>query len=217
MSVGVDASLASFVEAGCVVSVGCGVLVGGGSGVLVGGSGVLVGGGVLVAEGSTVFVGGTGVFVGTGELVSVGRGVLVGTGVNVRVGRRVAVAVGTEPEKSFVLVGVSRTRVRVGIRLGVLVNKAVGEETLVSESETVGVGMYSAIDSTVSAATVLMFEMAESTSPWGLIAIGVLAIPGPATAAADTMQNRLNPTSPDVSTVRGARYSLMFKGDFSYG
>jgi hypothetical protein len=87
---------------------------------------------------------------------------------------------------------------------------------LVFDGESVGVGIYSETESIVRAATVLMFETAESTRSCGCRAIGVRDISGPAIAAADTIQNRLNPKRPAVSTVSGARYSLIFKRDFSY-
>jgi hypothetical protein len=86
---------------------------------------------------------------------------------------------------------------------------------LVIDAEIVAVGIYWEIDSTVSAAMVLMFEMAESTIFCGSIAAALGAL-GSVNAAADTMINRLNPKAPALSTVRGARYSLIFKREFSY-
>lgn len=107
-------------------------------------------------------------------------------------------------------------RVRVGVSVGALVGISVCVGMLVADGEIVAVGMYSEMDCTVRAATVLMFEMAESTRSCGSTSIGVFATLGLAMAAADTIQNRLNPTSPAESTVRGARYSLSFKRCFSY-
>jgi hypothetical protein len=105
-------------------------------------------------------------------------------------------------------------RVRVGCRVAVSVGASV--TVLVFDGESVGVGINSETESIVNAATVLRFETAESTRSCGCRAIGVCDISGPAIAAADTIQNRLNPKRPAVSTVRGARYSLIFKRDFSY-
>ena len=132
-------------------SVGSGVSVGGGSGVSVGGgSGVSVGGGssVSVGDGSTVNV-------------SVGSGVSVGAAVNVCVGTDVKVDPGGEPDRSRV--GVGGMRVRVGRSVAVLVGRLVRVGLSEGEGEGVAVGRYSTMDSYVSAATVLMFEMAEST------------------------------------------------------
>lgn len=147
--------------------------------------------------------------VGTGVFVS------VGTGVDVRVGKRVGTDVGGDPERSLVLVGGMRVRVGVGCSVAVSVGASV--TVFVFDGESVAVGMNSESESRVKAATVLIFETAESTRSWGCRSIGVLDTLGPAMAAADTMQNRLNPKPPAVSTIRGALYSLSFKRDFSYG
>jgi hypothetical protein len=146
-------------------------------------------------------VGGTGVFV------------LVGIGVDVLVGKRVNVNVGRGPAESRVRVGEGIKRVRVGIGVGVSVDISSCAGRLVSDGERVAVGINSETDCIVKAATVLMFETAESTRSCGCRAIGVLDMLGPAMAAADTMQNRLNPKPPAASTIRGARYSLSFKRD----
>jgi hypothetical protein len=145
-------SVDAIVTIGSMVEGGSDVPVGGGSSVLVGG-----GSDVLVGGGSSVLVGG-----GSGVFVSVGGGrwVLVGAGVKVRVGGRVDV--GTTPEESLVLVSVGGIRVRVGIKLGVSVGSSVWVSVLVFGGGIVAVGINSEIDSTVNAATVLIFETAES-------------------------------------------------------
>ena len=84
------------------------------------------------------------------------------------------------------------------------------------EGEIVAVGIYSATDSMVNAAIVLIFEMAESTKSCGWISIDSLDTLGPEIAAAATIQNRLNPTTPEPSTVRGPRYSLIFNREHSW-
>jgi hypothetical protein len=84
------------------------------------------------------------------------------------------------------------------------------------DGESVAVGKNSATDSRVRAATVLMFEMAESTKSCGCIA-AAFGAPGLVSAAPATMQNKLKPTTPDASTVKGPLYSLIFKREFSYG
>ena len=46
--------------------------------------------------------------------------------------------------------------------------------------------------------------------------MGVVEAFGAEIAAAETIQKRLNPTTPDASTVRGPRYSQIFKREISY-
>jgi hypothetical protein len=87
---------------------------------------------------------------------------------------------------------------------------------LVGDGEIVAVGIYSATDSRVNADIVLIFEMAESIRSCGSMARGVVETLGPESAAADTIQNRLKPTTPDASTVSGPRYSLIFNPECSY-
>jgi len=107
------------------------------------------------------------------------------------------------------------TRVLVGgieVRVGKL--EKVGEFELlgVGESDGVGVlvdvGMYWEITSTVNAAMVFILEKAESTMFCGLME-DTLGTRGSAKAAAETMQNRLNPSVPAASTVKGPLYSLI--------
>ena len=134
-----------------------------------------------------------GVEVGIG--VSVFDGVMDGIGVEVRLG--VNVEAGT---RVFVaLVEVAEIK-RIGVPLEVAVM------VIVSVGDGVGVMMYSEIPSTVSAATVLMLEKAESTIFCGSIA-ETLGPPGLASAAAATMQNKLNPSVPVANTVKGPLYS----------
>ncbi len=174
------------------VSGGTGVLVSGGTGVLVsGGIGVLVSGGI----GVSVSVGGIGVSVG------------LGINVWVEVGTGVRVAVGNSPDDPRVLVG----GIRVGVPkwVGVLDGVSVSVTVLVLDGVSVGVGIYCEITSTVKAAIVFMLEIAESTMFLGSRA-DVLGNFGPAKAAADTIQNRLNPRIPVMRTVKGPVYSLNF-------
>jgi hypothetical protein len=111
-----------------------------------------------------------------------------------------------------VRVGVQVMKIRVGVLDGVIVSVAVG--TLVSEGVRVGVrvsvGMKAVISPTVSAAAVLIgLENAESTISCGSMA-ETSDVPGFASAAAATMQNRLNPNAPAPKTVKGPEYSLIF-------
>lgn len=107
-----------------------------------------------------------------------------------------------------VRVGVQVMNTRVGVLEGVIVSEAVG--TLVSEGVRVRVGMNAVISTTVSAAAVLIgLEKAESTISCGSMAATSEA-PGFASAAAATMQNRLNPNAPAPSTVKGPEYALSF-------
>jgi len=82
----------------------------------------------------------------------------------------------------------------------------------VAESVGVGVGvgvnMYWETTSTVIAAIVFMFEKAESTIFCGLME-ETFGTRGSAKAAAAIMQNRLNPSVPAASTVKGPLYSLI--------
>lgn len=67
--------------------------------------------------------------------------------------------------------------------------------------------MNAVISTTVSAAAVLIgLEKAESTISWGSMC-ATSDVPGRATAAAATMQNRLNPNAPAAKTVMGPEYS----------
>jgi hypothetical protein len=107
-----------------------------------------------------------------------------------------------------VRVGVRVMKTRVGVLEGAIVSEAVG--TLVSEGVRVGVGMNAVIPTTVSAAAVLIgLENAESTISCGSMA-ATSDVPGLASAAAATMQNRLNPNAPAPSTVKGPEYALSF-------
>ena len=98
----------------------------------------------------------------------------------------------------------------------VLVSVWVSVRVLVFEGESVAVGMYSATDSIVNAASVLIFEIAESTRSCGSMSIDVLETLGPEIAAADTKQIRLKPRTPDASTVSGPRYSLIINLEYSW-
>jgi hypothetical protein len=166
-----------------------------------------VGGGAVVAGGTGVADGAV-VLVGTGEFVAVGTDVFVGARVGVFGGR------GSDGRR----VNVGGTRVRVGTNVAVLVlvGVSVWVSVLVFEGEMVAVGIYSATDSMVNAAIVLIFEMAESTKSCGWMSIDSLDTLGPEIAAADTIQIRLKPTTPDASTVSGPRYSLIFNREHSW-
>ncbi len=138
---------------------------------------------------------------GMGVLVGLGNKILVG----VRDGTRVEVA---ENLPSRVRVGGSGVQVTKCL-VGVTEAMAVGEGA-VCVNVGVGVGMYSEIPTSVSAAAVLMgLEKAESTISWASIseAPGVM---GFARAAAETMQIRLNPITPAARTVNGPEYSRTF-------
>ena len=130
-------------------------------------------------------------------------------------GRRVAVGVkvrvGSGLGSSRVTVG--GIRVRVGRRVAVFVGGSVW--VTVFEGEGVNVGINSAMDSTVNAAMVFMFSMAESTISWGPMAIGVFDTLGPAIAAAETRQKRLKPTTPVARTVNGPAYARILTRDLS--
>jgi hypothetical protein len=97
--------------------------------------------------------------------------------------------------------------VRLGKReaVGVFDALAVGDAVSVA----VGVNTYWEITSTVSAAMVFILEKAESTMFCGLME-DTLGTRGSANAAAETMQNRLNPNIPAASTVKGPLNSLIF-------
>jgi hypothetical protein len=70
--------------------------------------------------------------------------------------------------------------------------------------------MNAVISTTVRATAVLIgLEKAESTISPGSIA-ETSDVPGLARAAAATIQNRLNPSAPAPSTVKGPEYSLSF-------
>ncbi len=117
-------------------------------------------------------------------------GVAVNLGIRVRVG-------GTGVQVRNGLVGVIYT---IAVRVGVMDAVNVG----------VGVGIYSEISTAVSAAAVLMgLEKAESTISCAPI-FGALGVLGFARAAAETMQIRLNPSTPAPMTVRGPEYSQIF-------
>ena len=181
----------------CGVSVGCsGVSVGG---ISVGGMGVSVGG---------ISVGGMGVSVGGGSGVSVGgMGVLVGLGntilVGVRDGTRVEVAVDL---CSRIRVGGSGVQVTKSFLVAVTDGVTVG----CSVNVGVGVGMYSEISTAVSATAVLMgLEKAESTTSCAPKSEASDLL-GFTRAAAETIQIRLNPSTPAAKTVRGPEYSRIF-------
>jgi hypothetical protein len=101
-------------------------------------------------------------------------------------------------------------RVRVGGRVAVFVGDSVSVETIVFDGVMVAVGIYCETACTVSAAMVFMLETAESTMFCGSRSIdAALGVLGSARAAADTMQNKLNPTTPAVRTVSGPEYCLI--------
>ena len=80
----------------------------------------------------------------------------------------------------------------------------------VKVSVTIGVGRYSDSPTTVSAAIVLMgLEKAESTMSCASRS-DTSGLPGSDSAAAETMQIRLNPRTPAARTVNGAEYSRTF-------
>ena len=166
---------------------------------MVGGIGVSVsvGWGVKVNVGIRVLVGlGSRVFVGVREGVRDGDGICDAVGVAVHLRIRVRVG-GTGVQVTNGLVGVIYA---IAVREGVMDAVNVG----------VGVGMYSEISKAVSAAAVLMgLEKAESTISWAPI-LDVLGVRGFARAAAETMQIRLNPSTPAPRTVRGPEYSRSF-------
>jgi hypothetical protein len=98
------------------------------------------------------------------------------------------------------------------LAVGVLdsVSVTVGESVGVFVNVGVGVDINAVISTTVSAAAVFMgLEKAESTISCAPMP-GTLDSLGFARAAAETIQNRLNPTAPAVRTVRGPEYSLIF-------
>ena len=73
-----------------------------------------------------------------------------------------------------------------------------------------GVGRYVAISTAVMAAMVLIgLEKAESTISWAPRS-ETSVFPGPARAAAETMQIRLKPSTPAARTVSGPEYSRIF-------
>jgi hypothetical protein len=146
-------------------------------------------------------VGGTGVSVGLGTKVLVGvrEGVLEG----IRDAVSVIVALGS---LSFVRVGGTGVQVTKGL-VGVMYVIAVRVGEIVSVNVGVGVGINSAISTAVMAAIVLIgLEKAESTiSPAPISETGDVL--GLARAAAETMQIRLNPSTPAARTVSGPEYS----------
>ena len=156
--------------------------------------------------------------VGWGVKVNVGIRVSVGLGSRVFVGVREGVRDG---DGTCEAVGVAvhlRIRVRVGGTgvqvtnglVGVMYTIAVMEGVMDAVSVGVGVGTYSEISTAVSAAAVLMgLEKAESTISCAPI-FDALCVPGFARAAAETMQIRLNPSTPAPKTVRGPEYSRIF-------
>lgn len=137
-----------------------------------------------------------------------GIGVLVGTGVCVNVGIGVRVAVGNGPGPRVLVGGI---RVGVPNRVGVLDGVSVGVRVLVFDGDRVGVavGIYWETACRVNAATVLILLIAESTISCGSRA-DVLGSRGSDNAAADMIQNRLNPKMPVMRTVKGPVYSLNF-------
>ena len=85
----------------------------------------------------------------------------------------------------------------------------------VTNLSKVGVGLviYSAISTTVMATAVLMgFAKAESTISLGLMGSisEAVVVAGFASAAADTRQMRLNPSTPAARTVNGAEYLRIY-------
>jgi hypothetical protein len=159
---------------------------------------------------------GVSVSVGCGVKVNVGTRVSVGLGTRVLVGVREGVRDGIrEGVEVAVNLGI---RVRVGGmgvqvtngRVGVMYTIAVREGVKVTVIVGVGVGIYSEISTAVKAAAVLMgLEKAESTISCAPI-FDALGVRGFARAAAETMQIRLNPSTPAPSTVRGPEYSRIF-------
>jgi hypothetical protein len=156
------------------------------------------------------------VSVGWGVKVNVGTRVSVGLGTRVFVGVREGVRDGIREEVGVVVnLGI---RVRVGGAdvqvinglVGVMYVIAVREGVMEAVNVGVGVGIYSEISTAVSAAAVLMgLEKAESTISCAPI-FDALGIRGFARAAAETMQIRLNPSTPAPRTVRGPEYSRIF-------
>ena len=87
----------------------------------------------------------------------------------------------------------------------------------VKDAVKVGVGIYSATDSIVNATIVFRLEIAELTIFCGSMSAGsTLGVRGSVRAAADTMQNRLNPTTPVVITVKGPTYALILTYHLSF-
>ena len=84
-----------------------------------------------------------------------------------------------------------------------------GAGVRVSVGVRVGVDTYCVMTSTVSAATVLIFENAESTMFCGSMDTGCAAS-APAKATAETTQNKLKPRRPIIKTVNGPEYSRIF-------
>jgi hypothetical protein len=174
---------------------------------------------------------GVSVSVGWGVKVNVGIRVSVGLGTRVLVGAREGVRDGICEE---IGVAVNRgIRVRVGGAgvqvtnglVGVMYTIAVMEGVMDAVNVGVGVVIYSEICTAVSAAAVLMgLEKAESTISCAPI-FEALGVRGFTRAAAETMQIRLNPSTPAPRTVSGPEYSRIFtlvafylcriKGDFS--
>jgi hypothetical protein len=129
--------------------------------------------------------------VGVREGVLVGINVAVGRGSRVRVGGR-----GVQVTKTLVEVlrGIVTEAVSVSVGLGV----------------SVGVERNSSTSTTVSATTVLMgFENAESTISCGSRSDAPEVV-GLVSAAAETIQIKLNPNAPAARTVKGPLYSLIF-------
>jgi hypothetical protein len=162
--------------------------------------------GVSTGVGISVWVGVTGVFdsVGVGGNVEVGTEVLEGVlgGIRVDVGEGPKVGSGL-----WVLVGSLEGK---GVnRVGVLNRPDVGEIVRVSVGDGVEVETYWVITSTVRAAMVLKLENAESTIFCGSMDTGCASF-APARAIAETMQNRLKPRMPIITTVNGAEYSRIF-------
>jgi hypothetical protein len=138
----------------------------------------------------------------------VGAGVNVldgGIGVDV-LGMRVAVfvIVGGDPGPR-VLVGGMEVRVGDAKTVDVLELVKVGA----NDGVGVGVNTYCEITSTVKAAIVFRLENAEFTMFWGAMDTGC-ASSAPASATAETMQNRLRPSVPIARTVNGPLYALSF-------
>jgi len=134
---------------------------------------------------------------------------LVGVGVEVEVGGRWVFVGGT---RVGVAVFLSRW-VAVGVRvmkvLAVGVSDGISVAVGCRVSVEIGVAISSVTSTAVSATAVLMgLENAELTISSGSMSDGFA--PGLLRAAAETMQIRLNPSTPAARTVNGAEYSRNF-------
>lgn len=146
--------------------------------------------------------------VGTRVSVELGTRVLAGVREGVRDGIREEVGV---PVHLGIRVRVGGADVQVTNGLvGVMYVISVMDGVMDAVNVGVGVGIYSEISTAVKAAAVLMgLEKAESTISCAPI-FEALGVRGFARAAAETMQIRLNPSTPAPRTVRGPEYSRIF-------